>query len=112
VEIIAPQEGATFLVGQVIHVCASSQNFTDVVARVEFFAGSNSLGVVTNGLYLWNSMRLGDLREQSSCITWSNAAAGAYILTARATDLAGNTVNSAPVDICVVTNIPPLVHIT
>ena len=112
VEIIAPQEGATFLVGQVIHVCASSQNFTDLVARVEFFAGTNSLGVVTNGLYLWNSMRLGDLREQSSCITWSNAAAGAYILTARATDLAGNTVNSAPVDISVVTNIPPLVHIT
>jgi hypothetical protein len=62
---------------------------------VQYFAGTKSLGVVTNG--------------PSFCLDWTNVPAGAYVLTATAKDVAGtNTVTSAPVDITVKTNQPPI----
>ena len=112
VEIVTPQEGATFLLGHDIQICALSQDFTDAVTRVEFFAGTNSLGVVTNRLVVRSGKLVRELLEEFSCFTWRNAAAGAYALTAEARDLAGNSAKSAPVDITVVTNLPPRVSIT
>ena len=105
VRIVSPQEGQDFLVGREIHICAVALNFTDRVASVEFLAGTNVLGVVTNGLPLFG------LHEDFACFTWSNAAPGAYKLTAEATDVAGNSVTSAPVEITVVTDLPPVVRI-
>ena len=99
-------------VGQPIHICTLSQNFTDRVAQVEFLAGSTVLGVVTNGPFPGQGWHLGELHEQHTCFTWSNALPGAYVLTAQATDLAGTTVTSPPVHISVVTNLPPLVRIS
>ena len=111
VRIVTPQEGEAFLLGHKINICALSQNFTDALARVEFLAGTNIIGVVTNHPAIGWRPPCGALEGQHSCITWSNAALGAYELTAEATDLAGNSVTSAPVDITVVTNLPPLVRI-
>ncbi len=106
VHIISPQEGESILTGGIIHICAVSLNFTDAVSRVEFLANNESLGTVTNTPTPW--MPMGD---RFACMTWSNAAAGAYTLKAIATDLAGISVTSAPVSINVVTNLPPLVRL-
>jgi hypothetical protein len=85
-------------------------DFTDAVTRVDFLAGTNLLGVVTNGANAgW--LGKGSYEQEFDCITWSNAPTGAYILDAVATDLAGNSATSAPVDISVVTNFPPRVRI-
>ena len=106
VRLVAPHEGAMILAGENIHVCAQALYFTDTVAQVEFFAGTNSLGVVTNSPIIWGHS------SEFFCLTWSNATQGAYTLTAVATDAAGTSVASAGVDISVVTNLPPRVHIT
>jgi hypothetical protein len=109
VEIITPQDGAAFLIGQPIHICTSSGGFTDLVTQVKFLAGSTVLGVVSNSLPPGMDKHF---HTQHTCFTWSNALPGAYVLTAQATDLAGLTVTSAPVSISVVTNLPPLVRIS
>src|ERR1043165_3644309 len=106
VRLVAPHEGAMILAGENIHVCAQALYFTDTVVRVEFFAGTNSLGVVTNSPIIWERF------SEFFCLTWSNATQGAYTLMAVATDAAGTSVASAGVDISVVTNLQPRVHIT
>ena len=106
VRIVTPQQDQAFHVERDIHICAVSLNFTDAVTRVEFFAGNNSLGEITNGPSVFM-----DMRERFACITWSNAAPGAYALTAIATDRAGISVTSPPVDITVATNLPPVVRV-
>jgi hypothetical protein len=112
VDIVTPRDGSMFLAPADIHICAMSAYFTDTVASVEFFAGTNILGVVTN-----SPIGLGGrehCREHGSyhCLIWTNVPPGTYVLTATATDLGGNTVTSAVVDISVVTNFPPRVCIT
>jgi hypothetical protein len=106
VRIINPHEGAEFLAGDNIHICAAALNFTDKVASVEFLAGTNVLGTVTNSPFAWGES------ANIFCFTWSNVTVGAYSLTAVAADLAGNSVTSSVVDIAVVTNLPPRVRIT
>jgi Bacterial Ig domain len=112
VEIVTPSDGSMFLAPADIHIAAFTAYFTDMVASVEFFAGTNSLGVVTN-----NSKSLGWpepslLPDRLFWLAWTNVPPGDYALTATATDAAGNTVTSAAVDISVVTNFPPCVVIT
>ncbi len=61
---------------------------------MDFLAGANSLGVITN--CSWPTF------------AWRNVQAGAYSLTAVATDTGGVTATSAPVNITVLTNrLPP-----
>ncbi len=74
--IISPHDGALFLLGDPIHICADARFFTDTVASVEFFAGTNSLGVVTNHPVFWED------RFAYFCMTWSNAPEGAFTLRA------------------------------
>ncbi len=111
VDIVTPSDGSMFLAPADIQIAALTAYFTDTVANVEFFAGTNSLGVVTN-----ISKGLGGPRpplpEALVWLAWSNVPPGDYALTATATDLAGNAVTSAAVDISVVTNFPPCVVIT
>ena len=107
VDIVTPGDGSMFLAPVDIPICAVTAYFTDTVASVEFFAGTNSLGVVTK-----SPLGLGGsepYREPGSyhCLIWTNVPPGAYALTATAKDLAGNTLTSAAVDISVVTNVPP-----
>jgi hypothetical protein len=76
---------------------------SNLVKQAQFFAGTTSLGVVSNtSTALPSNPTAGTLFY----FTWSNAPAGIYPLTVVALDSAGNTVTSAPVNI-IVTNIPP-----
>jgi len=103
VDILTPADGQDFLLGAPIQISAVSVGFTNGVASVEFLAGTNLLGVVTN-----DSRALFD---ELAVIVWTNAAAGDYTLSAIATSPAGLSVTSAPVSISVVTNVPPVVQI-
>lgn len=108
VQIVTPEDGATLLNPAGIEIYVEATHFTNSVSGVEFLAGTNSLGVVTNGVAIpW---RCGPAPTYYS-LTWSNVSAGSYSLTAIATDAGGNSVTSSVVDIQVVTNIPPSVRI-
>ncbi len=93
-----------------IPICADARDLDGYVATVEFFAGTNSLGVRTNCLPCANMMN-------PFCLVWSNVPPGNYVLTAVATDNGGASGVSAPVNILVLpapppTNRPPAVRIT
>lgn len=107
VRIVTPSGGAAFLTPANIPICADARAPTGFVATVEFFAGTTSLGIRTN-----NPISAGPMNP--FCITWSNAPAGNYDLTAKATDNDGQTAVSDPVHISILarSNIPPVVRIT
>ena len=112
VEIVTPHDGTMLLAPVDLHICAVAAYFTDAVASVEFFAGTNVLGVVTNSPFGLGGRDADRPMGSYFCLTWSNVPPGAYALEAIAKDHAGNTVTSAVVDISVVTNLPPRVAIT
>ena len=113
VHIAAPAADSKFLSPASIPVCALAIDFDGLVTTVEFFNGTNSLGILTN-----NPMS-SDPRNPF-CLVWSNVPPGDYVLTARATDNAGASTISDPVKVSVVegppppppTNYPPVVRIT
>src|SRR4051794_33345045 len=72
VHITAPMNGSVFPVPANIHVCAEAFDRDGHVVSVEFFAGTNSLGMITNFMNAF------------LCVTWSNAPAGTHVLTAKA----------------------------
>src|SRR5262249_8883892 len=80
-----------------------------LVATVEFFAGTNSIGIRTNNPY-------GAGPVNPFCLVWSNVLAGDYIFTAKASDTNGVSTVSGPVHISVrdgsTSNLPPIVRIT
>jgi len=112
VDIVTPRDGSMFLAPADIHICAMTAYFTDTVASVEFFAGTNVLGVVTNSPIGLGGRERCREHGDDFCLVWTNVPPGAYVLKALAKDLAGNTATSAVVDISVVTNFPPRVTIT
>lgn len=117
VDIVTPGDGSIFLTPVTLYVCATTAYFTNTVLSVEFLAGTNVLGVVSNAPPIILPLPAGGeemLRPYCPdfCVTWSNVPPGSYALTAIATDLAGNTATSPVVDISVVTNLPPRVVIT
>jgi hypothetical protein len=112
VEIVTPSDGSMFLAPADIQIAALTAYFTDTVASVEFFAGTNSLGVVTNRSKGLGGPGPSALPDDLFWLAWTKVPPGDYALTATATDRAGNTVTSAAVDISVVTNFPPIVAIT
>jgi len=82
--------------------------YSNLVQTVQYFANGTSIGIVTNsnGVLLTNSTQANPF-----FYSWSNVLAGSYALTAVATDSAGNTATSAPVNIFVLTTLPPAVSI-
>jgi hypothetical protein len=108
VGLLTPGEGEMFLLGHTIHLTAVSQSFTSAVPAVKFYAGADLLGVVTNRL-MGSGGR--SWLPVLSLFVWTNAPAGVHLLKAVATDLAGLSVTSAPVDITVVTGVPPVVSL-
>ncbi|HEU4665546.1 MAG TPA: glycosyl hydrolase family 18 protein [Dokdonella sp.] len=86
VSITAPANGSTFAAGASITVNATASDSDGSVTKVEFFRGATSLGVDTSSPY---------------SVTWSNAAAGSYSLTAIATDNLGATTTSGAVSVTV-----------
>ena len=112
VKVASPADGSTFYTPANIPICAAAYDPDGYVATVEFFAGTNSLGVTTN-----NPMSASP--RNPFCLVWSNAPAGTYVLTAVATDNGGASTTSDPVSIIVLpgppppqTNYPPVVRIT
>lgn len=112
VKIEIPQNGWTFSIPVNIPICAGAYDLDGSVTTVEFFAGTNSLGITTN-----NPIGLGPMNP--FCLIWSNVPPGDYVLTAKATDNGGAATISGPVNINVVqgppppppTNYPPIVRI-
>lgn len=103
-----PTNGQSFTAPAGIYVHASVAD-SNVVKKVQYFANSGSIGVVSNtsGVLLTNTSQ-----SNPFAMTWSNVPAGSYTLIALATDSAGLMTTSAPVNITVNTNPPPVVPFT
>lgn len=91
VVLVAPADGSIFVAPTNLSLSASASDLDGAVSKVEFFAGAGKLGETASNPYLF---------------TWTNAPAGFYSLTARATDDSGATSVSTPVHIVV--NTPTL----
>ena len=61
--------------------------------------------------YITNKQGVFPIKNTSFCLTWDDVQPGAYTLTAVATDNDGAMTTSQPVDISVVTNLPPRVRL-
>ncbi|HLZ53113.1 MAG TPA: Ig-like domain-containing protein [Verrucomicrobiae bacterium] len=111
VQLNSPSDGATFTAPATIGLRAYAVDLEDGFnLKVEFFAGTNSLGF---GVFVPT------MCPSPYCpffaLTWSNAPPGAYVLTAKATDTDGVSSVSGPVHILVTqssSNAPPVVRIT
>ena len=87
VSLTSPANGASFATTTNITLSASASDPNGVVANVEYFAGSTSLGLISGG--------------NPFTLVWSNLVEGAYTLTAVATDNGGLRTTSAPVNVTV-----------
>jgi parallel beta-helix repeat protein len=90
-----PANNTLFVAGSNIVLGATATDVDGTVKQVQFFGGTTSLGIDTNAPY---------------SVTWSNAPAGTYALTAVAMDNNGITTTSGPVSIFI--DAPPSVSIT
>jgi hypothetical protein len=81
-----PANNSIFVAGTNVTIGATASDADGTVKQVQFFRGTNNLGIDTNAPF---------------GLTWSNAAVGIYALTAIATDNNGITTTSAPVNIIV-----------
>ena len=105
VRLINPTEGSVLAAGAVIRLVAEAHDQDGVVNTVEFFAGTNSLGVVTN-----QPLVLAPVPPFS--LVWSNLAPGPYALAVRATDDRGAVGESRPARVTVLAaNSAPIVHL-
>jgi hypothetical protein len=104
VGIYSPANGASYLAPATVKIYARAYESTGMVAIVEFFENSVSLGVVPNSSQIIvSNISTAFLYP----LTWSNVPAGSYALKVVATDTNGNTGTSSVVYISVVTNYPP-----
>ena len=87
VSLTSPANGASFATTTNITLAVSASDPNGVVANVEYFAVSTSLGLVSGG--------------NPFTLVWSNLVEGAYTLTAVATDNGGLRTTSAPVNVTV-----------
>jgi len=86
VSITAPADGATFTAPANTTVTADASDNDGFVNQVEFFEGSNLLGIASGASY---------------SVPWNNVLAGNYSLTARATDNLGATTTSGTIHVTV-----------
>ena len=92
--ITAPLTNARVNIGNSVTITASASDANGTVAKVEFFSGTTKLGE--------------DLTSPFGFI-WSDAPAGDYSLTAKATDNLGATATSAAVSISIINPSSPAV---
>ncbi len=97
VSLTSPASGATFNAPATITITADAADSDGAISKVDFYRGSTLLGTDTTAPYEY---------------TWSNAAAGSYSLTAKATDNSGGVTTSTAVSITVSSNPPPTVSVT
>jgi RHS repeat-associated protein len=86
VSITSPSAGQGFATGSNIVLNATVADSDGTATKVEFYRGNTLVGTDTTSPY---------------SLTWSNAPAGSYSLTAKATDNHGATTTSAPVSVTV-----------
>jgi len=86
VSITSPASGATFNAPASVTVSATASDPDGTIAQVAFFANGNPIGAATTAPY---------------SVNWTGVGAGAYSLTAIATDNSGATMSSAAVPITV-----------
>jgi hypothetical protein len=97
VSVTTPAPASQFVAPASIAVSADAHDSDGTVQRVDFYAGATPIGSATASPF---------------AITWSNVAAGSYMVTAVATDNRGATSTSAAVSVTVSANQPPQVSIT
>jgi hypothetical protein len=86
IALTSPVDSAAFNAGSNIGLSAKATDFDGTVGKVEFFQGTT---------------KLGDDAASPFTLSWNNVPAGFYVLTARATDSAGGSSISEPVEIFV-----------
>ncbi|HEY3886829.1 MAG TPA: Ig-like domain-containing protein, partial [Vicinamibacterales bacterium] len=86
VSITSPANGATFTAPAAITVSADASDSGATVSKVDFYENGTLIGTAAASPY---------------SVTWNNAPAGTYSLTAIATDSLGQTGSSAPVSVTV-----------
>ncbi len=91
VSLTSPAGGATFHTGDNIPVAAMASDADGAVIRVDFFADPGT----------GNPVKIGSAAASPFAITWNQAPAGSYALTAVATDNDDAVTTSAPVSITV-----------
>ena len=112
VKIEHPTNGEFFAASNNIQICAAALDPDGFVTQVQFYAGTNFIGTVTNyPIVVPVDLEVGQPADRLYCLTWSNVQAGAYALTAVATDNGGAMTTSAPVNIQVITLVPPPTNI-
>jgi Bacterial Ig domain len=116
VNITTPANGSDFPAGTDIQLIAEGSDTDGYVTGMAFYAGSNLLGIVTNAVIVDPPPPPGDFvpGTRAFFLTWSNAPAGQYALTAIGTANNGLSTVSPPVNIVVgpISNLPPVVRIT
>ena len=101
-----PTNGQTYTAPAIIAVHALVLD-TTLVKTVQYFANGTNIGTRTNtGNVVLTNSSTGNPFE----LSWNNVVAGAYSLTAVATDAGGTVVTSAPVNITV--KAPPLIPLS
>ena len=125
ISIVGPPDGAVFYTPVNLPIVACANDLDGAVVSVEFFADDISLGVVTNPVSILPPLG-GPVTVlppmppyRPFALVWSNVPAGPHALTAKASDNAGASTLSSPVNITVnlgppppPTNSPPIVRIT
>jgi len=109
VVIVSPANGEFFAAPANILISANARDSVAYVHQVTFYANSTELASFTLDP-LGTSQTTG--RIVNVQYDWTNVSEGAYALTVVASDTAGNTVTSAPVDIQVLALEPPLPVVT
>jgi hypothetical protein len=116
VRIVSPPGGAMFTAPASIAIFAEARDGDGFVTTVEFFDGTNSLGVATNNPFVLSPA---NSPINPFHILWTGVPPGSYSLSAKATDNEGAMSVSAAVHVTVnptnspppVTNHPPVVNI-
>jgi hypothetical protein len=112
VAIVSPPNGAVFTAPVDLRLVAAAGDADGWVTTVEFFEGDTSLGVAHNPVVILgpSPIRLSGLEDcvipgnsllQPFVLIWSNAPPGKHVLTAVATDNAGDQTRSRPIEIVV-----------
>jgi hypothetical protein len=98
VTLTAPAPNTSFTAPASVTMTASATDSDGTIARVEFYAGSTLVGTDTSSPY---------------SVTWSNAPAGSYTLSAKAWDNAGGSMISGGVNVTIAgANQRPTVSLT
>ncbi|KAA5548768.1 Ig-like domain-containing protein [Adhaeribacter rhizoryzae] len=97
VAVTSPSSGATFTAPATITLTANAADTDGTVTKVEFYNGTTKLGEDATAPYAF---------------TWTNVAAGSYVITAKAIDNTGLVTTSAAVNITAKALAAPSVAIT